>query len=51
MEHMLEWYLIYRDEAGMQSLLPANTRDGRTYVDPTGVNVFVEAIVTDPAKA
>ena len=51
MEHMLEWYLIYRDEAGMASLLPSNTRDSRTYADPTGVNVFVEAVVTEPAKA
>ncbi|KAF7961963.1 SAM-dependent methyltransferase [Cupriavidus sp. UYMU48A] len=51
MEHMLEWYLIYRDEAGMHALLPSNTRDGRTYADVTGVNVFVEAVVTDPAKA
>jgi len=51
MEHMLEWYLIYRDEAGMESLLPDDTRDPRVYVDATGVNVFVEANVIDIARA
>lgn len=47
MEHMLEWYLIYRDEAKMEALLPPNSRDPRVYVDTTGVNVFVEATVAE----
>jgi extracellular factor (EF) 3-hydroxypalmitic acid methyl ester biosynthesis protein len=43
MEHLLEWYLIYRDEAKMAQLLPPQSRDRDTYVDATGVNVFAEA--------
>ncbi|WP_206956054.1 class I SAM-dependent methyltransferase [Trinickia acidisoli] len=45
MEHLLEWYLIYRDEAGMNALLPANCVERNLYVDETGVNVFVEATI------
>ncbi|WP_322102414.1 class I SAM-dependent methyltransferase [Paraburkholderia sp. J41] len=45
MEHLLEWYLIYRDESGMQSLLPANATEQKLYVDETGVNVFAEATI------
>jgi extracellular factor (EF) 3-hydroxypalmitic acid methyl ester biosynthesis protein len=40
MEHIAEWHLVYRDEAEMKSLSPRT--DCRTYVDPTGVNVFLE---------
>jgi extracellular factor (EF) 3-hydroxypalmitic acid methyl ester biosynthesis protein len=43
MEHLLEWYLIYRDEAKMAALLPPLSTAHRLYVDPTGVNVFAEA--------
>jgi extracellular factor (EF) 3-hydroxypalmitic acid methyl ester biosynthesis protein len=43
MEHLLEWYLIYRDEAKMELLLPPQSRERTTYVDATGVNVFAEA--------
>jgi len=43
MEHLLEWYLIYRDEAKMEQLLPPLSRQRSTYVDATGVNVFAEA--------
>ena len=43
MEHLLEWYLIYRDEAKMDQLLPPQSRDRSVYVDATGVNVFAEA--------
>lgn len=43
MEHLLEWYLIYRDEARMSMLLPERSRDHKLYVDQTGVNVFAEA--------
>lgn len=45
MEHLLEWYLIYRDGAGMAALLPENSREHRIYVDDTGVNVFAEATI------
>lgn len=45
MEHLLEWYLIYRDEARMSMLLPERSREHKLYVDQTGVNVFAEAII------
>jgi extracellular factor (EF) 3-hydroxypalmitic acid methyl ester biosynthesis protein len=45
MEHLLEWYLIYRDESGMRSLLPAQSTEQKLYVDETGVNVFAEATI------
>jgi extracellular factor (EF) 3-hydroxypalmitic acid methyl ester biosynthesis protein len=45
MEHLLEWYLIYRDEAKMSSLLPPQSLERKIYVDATGVNVFAEAII------
>jgi extracellular factor (EF) 3-hydroxypalmitic acid methyl ester biosynthesis protein len=41
MGHLLEWYLVYRDEAGMQAILPS-CGPQRVYVDSTGVNVFAE---------
>jgi extracellular factor (EF) 3-hydroxypalmitic acid methyl ester biosynthesis protein len=43
MEHLLEWYLVYRDELQMKLLLPEYTTEHRVYVDATGVNVFAEA--------
>jgi extracellular factor (EF) 3-hydroxypalmitic acid methyl ester biosynthesis protein len=49
MEHFLEWHLIYRDEAGVQKILPAGLRDTQVYTDVTGVNIFVEATVGHPA--
>jgi extracellular factor (EF) 3-hydroxypalmitic acid methyl ester biosynthesis protein len=45
MEHLLEWHLIYRDEAQLESVLPAERRDVRLYTDATGVNVFAEFTV------
>jgi extracellular factor (EF) 3-hydroxypalmitic acid methyl ester biosynthesis protein len=45
MEHILEWYLIYRDEAKMQAILPARHGEAHVYTDPTGVNVFAETTV------
>ncbi|GGY19169.1 methyltransferase domain-containing protein [Massilia dura] len=45
MEHILEWYLIYRDEAKMGAILPARRGDAHVYTDPTGVNVFAETTV------
>ncbi len=40
MEHLLEWYLIYRDEAQLLALAPKGT-DGEVFADKTGVNVFL----------
>jgi extracellular factor (EF) 3-hydroxypalmitic acid methyl ester biosynthesis protein len=42
MEHLLEWHLIYRDEAQLESLLPEPREAMRLYTDATGVNVFAE---------
>lgn len=41
MEHILDWYLIHRDEARMESLAPAAGRK-KIYTDETGMNVFLE---------
>jgi extracellular factor (EF) 3-hydroxypalmitic acid methyl ester biosynthesis protein len=43
MEHLLDWHLIYRDQAGLEALLPAQAGARRLYVDATGVNVFAES--------
>ncbi len=40
MEHLLEWYLIYRDEAELLSLAPKGS-EGEVFADETGVNVFL----------
>ncbi|MBN8709911.1 MAG: class I SAM-dependent methyltransferase [Verrucomicrobia bacterium] len=40
MEHLLEWYLIYRDEAELLSLAPKGS-EGEVFADDTGVNVFL----------
>jgi len=40
MEYLLDWYLIYRDEKQMASLVPKGV-DSEIYVDKTGVNVFM----------
>jgi extracellular factor (EF) 3-hydroxypalmitic acid methyl ester biosynthesis protein len=42
MEHVLDWHLIYRDEKGLESVLPSPREDTRIYTDSTGVNVFAE---------
>lgn len=47
MEHLLEWHLIYRDEAGLESVLPNLRENTRIYTDATGVNVFAEFRVPD----
>ena len=44
MEHFMEWYLIYRDEAGLTRLFPSTLPDVKTYTDATGVNLFAEAV-------
>ncbi|MES2741739.1 MAG: SAM-dependent methyltransferase [Pseudomonadota bacterium] len=43
MEHLLDWHLMHRDEAGLDALLPAQARQRRLYLDNTGVNVLAEA--------
>ncbi len=45
MGHLLEWYLIYRDELGMEAVLPRQVSERKVYVDDTGVNVFAEVVV------
>lgn len=42
MEHLLEWHLIYRDEAQLQNVLPTPRGETRLFTDATGVNVFAE---------
>ncbi len=42
MEHLLEWHLIYRDEASLTALLPELREHTRLFTDETGVNVFAE---------
>ena len=44
MEHFLEWYLIYRNEADMAALFPASLPGVHTYTDATGVNLFAEVV-------
>jgi extracellular factor (EF) 3-hydroxypalmitic acid methyl ester biosynthesis protein len=41
MEHVAEWYLLYRDENEMADLVP-NHLPYRIFKDPTGVNLFLE---------
>lgn len=45
MEHLLDWYLIYRDEPKIASLLPPQSRTRNIWVDATGVNVFAESVI------
>lgn len=46
MEHVLEWFLIYRDESDMERICSqTGLQVIETYVDDTGVNVFSEAKV------
>jgi extracellular factor (EF) 3-hydroxypalmitic acid methyl ester biosynthesis protein len=42
MEHLLEWHLIYRDEAQMMSVMSEVGAAIDLYTDQTGVNVFAE---------
>ncbi|MDB5882807.1 MAG: methyltransferase domain protein, partial [Ramlibacter sp.] len=42
MEHLLDWHLIYRDEAQLEGLLPASRSKTRLYTDATGANIFAE---------
>ncbi|MBN3811025.1 class I SAM-dependent methyltransferase [Paraburkholderia sp. Ac-20347] len=51
MEHVLEWYLIYRNEAQMNAIMPEHSGEPRLYTDPTGVNVFAEVVIGLPPAA
>ncbi|MFT5275615.1 MAG: extracellular factor (EF) 3-hydroxypalmitic acid methyl ester biosynthesis protein [Saprospiraceae bacterium] len=45
MEYLMEWHLIYRDEAGMEKLLP-NCGEQKIYKDVSGFNIFLEITKT-----
>jgi extracellular factor (EF) 3-hydroxypalmitic acid methyl ester biosynthesis protein len=45
MEHLLEWYLIYRDTATLAPLAPPQSTSTNIYVDSTGMNIFAEAVI------
>ncbi len=49
MEYLMEWNLIYRDEAEMQDLVPDGLPVKRTDIraDSTGVNLFLEIELAD----
>ena len=46
MEHLLEWYLVYRDEERMTNMLPPGFEQAHISTDTTGVNVFAQADMT-----
>lgn len=45
LEHILEWYLIYRDEAGMRRLLPSDAAVVQLAADEHGGYVVAEAVL------
>lgn len=47
MEHIGEWYLIYRDQPHMAALVPT-LGNQRVYADSTGLNVFLQ--IDKPAE-
>lgn len=49
MEHLLEWHLIYRDEAGLEAVLPELRQNTRLFTDETGANIFAEFWVPETA--
>jgi extracellular factor (EF) 3-hydroxypalmitic acid methyl ester biosynthesis protein len=44
MEHLMEWYLIYRNEEGICRLFPASLPNVHTYTDATNINLFAEVV-------
>lgn len=44
MEHLVDWYLVYRTGPQMRELIPrqASPENARVFSDDTGVNVFLE---------
>ena len=45
MEHLLEWHLIYRDEAQMLEVMSEVGSAIKLYKDASGVNLFAEATI------
>jgi extracellular factor (EF) 3-hydroxypalmitic acid methyl ester biosynthesis protein len=41
MEHLAEWYLVYRNEPQLLQFAPPGARS-RVFADPTTVNIFLE---------
>ena len=50
MEHLLEWYLIYRDEESFKAMVPAEWKPQIT-TDTTGVNVYLVVDKPEPGRA
>jgi extracellular factor (EF) 3-hydroxypalmitic acid methyl ester biosynthesis protein len=48
LEHLADWYLIYRDEDAMSQLIPGLGRQ-RIFSDATGINVCLEVRKVDTA--
>lgn len=46
LEHLADWYLIYRDEDAMSQLVPGLGRQ-RIFTDDTGINVCLEVVRVD----
>lgn len=46
MEYIMEWHLIYRDEANMLKLVP-ELGEQRMYAEETGMNIFLEILKTE----
>jgi extracellular factor (EF) 3-hydroxypalmitic acid methyl ester biosynthesis protein len=44
MEQVMEWYLIYRNEASIRRLFPARLPSVETYTDETKINLFAESV-------
>jgi extracellular factor (EF) 3-hydroxypalmitic acid methyl ester biosynthesis protein len=42
MEHLLEWYLVYRNEKDMEKLSPPEVFQKEIRTDSTGVNIFLD---------
>lgn len=50
LEHLADWYLIYRDEDAMSQLVPGLGRQ-RIFTDETGINVCLEVVKVDTAAS
>ena len=46
LEHVSDWYLIYRNEEQMQKMIPGFGVQ-RTFTDETGINLCLEVRKTD----
>lgn len=45
MEHLLEWYLVYRSMDTLSPLIPPQAKTKNVYADDTGMNIFAEAVI------